>query len=376
MLATLPAVSTALCRTIVLAGSRLGGQAGSPSSVMSQLPSWQMDCAPWQVRCSLLAWCGGQAWHGKPYHFCLFVVLITGLPLTVPTSMAVSFAPVFSTTPGGIDPVAAALSRVGLPSSECAQTAIVPLVNPAVPPVADLCGGAAAIPGWGSVPPRLTKKILALEFVDMWELLPESWRLEPAEAGCCHSRRPRRGLVTNFPLWVECYAALVATLSTRYPAKMPHFMAYLRTITRASRNFEGTAWASYDMAFRRQAANLRSLDWGVIDSALYNEAFTGRARLIPRCRFCLADTHDTKECTFAPEERQSPVRAFSSPREQRSVQICQLFNKPSGNACRYRHCRYAHLCSKCRRGSHPAAECTGRHGRSPSPKEGRLGAAV
>ena len=78
--------------------------------------------------------------------------------------------------------------------------AIVVLVNPAVPPAADLLGEAVAIPGWGSVPPRLTKKIFALEFVDMWELLPESWRLELAEGGCCHSCRPRRGLVTNFPL--------------------------------------------------------------------------------------------------------------------------------------------------------------------------------
>ena len=292
----------------------------------------------------------------------------------MPSPAAVSFAPVFTAAPVGLDPVAAALSQVGLPSPVCGQTAIVPLVNPAVPPAADLLGGPVAIPGWGSLPPRLTRKILALEYVDMWELLPESWRLEPAEGGCCHSRRPRRGLVTSFPLWVECYAALVATLSTRYPEKMPHFMAYLRTITRASRNFEGTAWASYDMAFRRQAANQRSLDWGVIDSALYNEAFTGRARLIPRCRFCLADTHDSRECTFAPEERQPSIRA--SAREQRPVQICQLFNKPGGNACRYRHCRYAHLCSKCCRGSHPAAECSGRQGRSPSPKEGRLGAPV
>ena len=31
-------------------------------------------------------------------------------------------------------------------------------------------------------------------------MLPESWRLEPAEGGCCHSRRPRRGLVTSFPV--------------------------------------------------------------------------------------------------------------------------------------------------------------------------------
>ena len=69
-----------------------------------------------------------------------FVVLITGLPLTMPSSMAVSFVPLFLTTPGGLDLVAAALSQVGLSSSVCAQMTIVPLVNPAVPPVADLLG--------------------------------------------------------------------------------------------------------------------------------------------------------------------------------------------------------------------------------------------
>ena len=155
-----------------------------------------------------------------------------------------------------------------------------------------------------------------------------------------------------------------------YLEKMPHFMAYSRTITKASRNFEGTAWASYDMVFRRQAANIRSLDWGVIYSSLYDGAFIGRARLIPRCHFCLA-------VTYGPKERQSPVRAaYSSAWEQRSVHIFGLFNKPSGNTCRYRHCHYAHLYSKCRQGSQPAVECTGCHGHSPSPKEGQLGAAV
>ena len=98
-------------------------------------------------------------------------------------------------------------------------------------------------------------------------------------------------------------------MAARYPEKTPHFMAYLRTITRASRNFEGAAWVSYDMEFRHQAANHRSLDWGVIDTALYNEAFTGRVRLILRYRFCLADSHDSRECTFGPEERYLPARA-------------------------------------------------------------------
>ena len=218
-----------------------------------------------------------------------------------------------------------------------------------------------SVPGWTSVPPRMLKKIWNLEFVDMRELLPESWRVEPNSEGCCRSQRPRTGLVTDFALWTECYATLVAVLAVRYPEKTPHFMAYLRTITRASRNFEGTAWATYDMAYRRQAANQRSLDWATIDPALYNESFTGRAKSIPRCRYCLADSHRTQECAFAPEERRGGSQQYQD-RNQAigAVEICRLFNKPAGNQCKYKFCRYAHVCAKCRRGAHPAAECANR----------------
>ncbi len=169
------------------------------------------------------------------------------------------------------------------------------------------------IPGWATVPPKLLKKIWSLDFIDMWELLPESWRLDQQAEGCCRSQRPKRGLVTNLALWTECYAVLVAILSDRYPSKTPHFMAYLRTITRASRNFEGVAWATYDMAYRRQAATRRSLDWAVSDTALYNEAFTGRAKLIRRCIYCLADSHESKDCAFAPEESAPTPRPSRHP---------------------------------------------------------------
>ena len=75
-------------------------------------------------------------------------------------------------------------------------------------------------------------------------------------------------------------------------------MAYLRTITRVSRNFEDMVWVSYDMAYRHQAANQRSLDWGVFDSTLYNEACTDRAQLIPRCRFCWQTVMTPKSATL------------------------------------------------------------------------------
>ena len=69
---------------------------------------------------------------------------------------------------------------------------------------------------------------------------------------------------------------------------------------KASRTFESAAWASYDMAFHRQATNRGSLDWDVVDAILYNEAFAGRAKTVPRCWYCLADTHPSQDCMHAP----------------------------------------------------------------------------
>ena len=60
--------------------------------------------------------------------------------------------------------------------------------------------------------------------------------------------------------------------------------------------------ASYDVAFRRQAAAIRDLHWGRVDSTLYNEAFAGRARMIPRCRYCLGESHSSEECSYAPAQ--------------------------------------------------------------------------
>ena len=237
-----------------------------------------------------------------------------------------------------------------------------------------------SLPGFGAVPPKLIKRIVAKEFIDMWELLPETWQLE-TEATCCHSKRPRRALVTDIGVWTECYATMAAILSSAYPSKAPQFFAYLRTITKASRTFESAAWATYDMAFRRQAANRGNLDWGTIDTALYNEAFTGRAKTMARCRYCLADTHSSTDCPNAPAgavpstetanpDARSGRRGLGQQSRERtgSVDICRLFNAPGGSRCRFSHCRYAHLCSRCRR-PHSLAECGERRG-TPTLSEG------
>ena len=288
--------------------------------------------------------------------------------------------PVFSgAEPGSLDTLAtAALLELGsgppIPATGTAPPSSAASLSPA-PSTGSIPAAVATIPGFSSLPPRLIRRIVAREFIDMSDLLPEAWRVDPAaQTACCpHTKRPRRAVVTDILIWAECYATMAAVLAAAFPEKAPHFFAHLRTVVKAARNFEGSAWASYDMVVRRQAANRGCLDWGCVDNATYSEAFTGRARLIPRCIYCLGDTHSSQECVYAPApadphpatspslpQPRPPARqlpAVQPPaRQMNTVEICRLFN---AGACRFPRCRYAHICARCRL-PHPATECSDR----------------
>ena len=84
---------------------------------------------------------------------------------------------------------------------------------------------------------------------------------------------------------------MAVILTTRFPEKAPEFFAYQAMIVRAERNYEGNRWVVYDRQFRREALARKDLNWSVPHSRLYNKAFTGRARAIPRYTFCLQDDH-------------------------------------------------------------------------------------
>ena len=47
-----------------------------------------------------------------------------------------------------------------------------PITPPAIP--VDM----ATLPGFRAVPPKLVKRIVAGEYIGIWELLPETWQME------------------------------------------------------------------------------------------------------------------------------------------------------------------------------------------------------
>ena len=93
---------------------------------------------------------------------------------------ATSWLPTFSAGPSG-PPDTIAVADAGAGKT-------VPTAADGNPPEVD-----ASIPGLALIPPKLVQKILRGEFVDMHELLPDTWRVEEQQESCCRSTRPKGG---------------------------------------------------------------------------------------------------------------------------------------------------------------------------------------
>ena len=165
---------------------------------------------------------------------------------------------------------------------------------------------------------------------------------------------------------------MAALLVTRFPEKGPELWAYQTTNLRAAHNYEGASWVAYNRQFRRDMLAQKDLNWSTPNARLYNEAFTGRAKIIPRCLHCVSEDHTTAVCPHNPNPAyvgwfpnpylthphslQSPTPpALLAPAVGTAgrPEVCRNFNE---NHCRFTRCQYAHVCSECS-APHPAISC-------------------
>ena len=232
-----------------------------------------------------------------------------------------------------------------------------------------------------ALPPKVVKRILALEFVEMSELRADVWPEDPAPSST--PRRPGRPPVINIKTWLECFARMAAVLVSRFPEKGPELWAYQSTILNAAHSYDGATWVAYDRQYRREMLARKDLNWSVPNSRLYNEAFTGRARIMPRCQHCLSEDHGSAGCpqhpnpvvlgwfqhpgALQPSTQPTGLQTSTAPTPPHAKgsgqDVCRNFN--SGR-CRFSRCRFLHACSDCS-GSHAALHCPQRLGGAPRP---------
>ena len=146
------------------------------------------------------------------------------------------------------------------------------------------------------LPTKVAKKILDLEFVEMAEISLD----DPLVQTPGHPPLPARLPIQDISIWVEKYSVMAALIASHFPDKAPELFAYQASIVRAERNFDDRCWVAYDRCYRREALAQRNLNWSVPNASLYNEAFRGRARVVPRCTFCLQEDHVAQYCLRSP----------------------------------------------------------------------------
>lgn len=192
---------------------------------------------------------------------------------------------------------------------------------------------------------------------------------------------PGRPATARLPIkdishWVEHFSIMAAIIYTRFPEKAPELWAYQASIVHAERNYEATRWIAYDRQYRRVALARKDLNWSVADSRLYNETFTGRAKSIARCTYCIEDDHTEDNCSKNPNHPllswfpypstwPTPMPStwpglahptgpsFLGPSRPLSRDICRRFNE---GRCRNLRCKYRHACSSCT-GTHFLLTC-------------------
>ena len=240
-----------------------------------------------------------------------------------------------------------------------------------------------------ALPPKVVKRVLALEFVEMSELRADIWPDEPpaTDGGHPTARRPAKPPITNIRTWLECYGRMAAILCSRFPNKAPELWAYQTSILHAAHAYEGANWVAYDRLYRREMLAKKDLNWAVPNTRLYSEAFTGRAKRHPQCQHCLAEDHATANCPLNPNPpvvgwfQGAQIGAFQAPqwpmvptpiaaKTATKQEVCRNYNS---NRCRFPKCRYLHQCADCA-GDHPAPLCPLRS--TPSTSRGPSRAAL
>ena len=220
-----------------------------------------------------------------------------------------------------------------------------------------------------ALPPKVVKKILNLEFVEMADVRADIWPDDPGpHEGAGQARRQTgKPPVNDIRVWMHCFARMAAVLVTRFPEKGPELWAYQSTILKAAHTFEGMSWVAYDRQFRREALARKDLNWSIPNIRLYNEAFTGRARTLSRCPHCLSEEHTAAVCPYNPTPPvlgwlQEPHQLVTTPARSQSAapnkgaggqEICRNFNR---ERCYLSRCRFLHCCLECY-GPHPSARC-------------------
>ena len=175
-----------------------------------------------------------------------------------------------------------------------------------------------------ALPKKLLTKIRNWEYIELADLLPvphsagDPYVNGPPAArfplfpGCEVVRHKRRQIV-SISQWTQAFTIYTAALE---------LLAYMLTPIRASQQYDGLCWRSYDTNHRIAAAASGNRSWSKLDTDLFTRFFTGRVRKVNPCMVCDALTHTSIDCPEAPAQtKRDEARQVTGPHPETPTPI-------------------------------------------------------
>lgn len=270
-------------------------------------------------------------------------------------------------------------------SSNCNTVGSAPSLDPALAwLLQSMAAGTSRLPtaservligqGIPTIPKQLLHKIRNWEYIDLAELLPAASTpptdVAPARFSLfpgCEVVRQKKRQITSIADWVQAFAVYMAAIVSEHPSATLELLAYMLTIIKASQQYDGLYWRSYDTNYRITAAASGNRQWSKLDTDLYTRFFTGRAKPIASCSVCDSTSHQATDCPhdlsgrkFANRKRDAGKYPLGSTpaakRKQWPSEVCAEYN--ARGACAFgSRCKFKHVCGDCS-GDHPAKACS------------------
>lgn len=113
-----------------------------------------------------------------------------------------------------------------------------------------------------------------MELADLLPVNLQAVELEPQaflEGKLLVSKSKRRQVeINNILTWTEAFTIFQMVTCAAHPHCWSDLMKYKLMIIHTARQFSGTAWLEYDLAFRKDAAALGLSNWSKMNLDLYN----------------------------------------------------------------------------------------------------------
>ena len=154
----------------------------------------------------------------------------------------------------------------------------------------------------------LVARIEAGEFIHMSELASDRVGISrPDDTGktstkCCN--------ISGILEWIKCFSVYMAVISRKQPGRIYNLLAYEILIIEAHMKYSGDGWLGDDVWFLHCTATDTTNNWVIVDSTLWNLAFSGKDRAT-HCKFYFSLSHGSSDCAWATDQPTSRISTSS-----------------------------------------------------------------